>query len=63
MVINVDKNVLHAPDFWDAGDGMMTGIEPSSSLVIISEFDELVMGILDFGFWILDFGLAKIKLR
>jgi hypothetical protein len=55
MVINVDKNVPHALDFWDADDGMTTGIESTSSLVTISEFEELVIGILDFGFWILDF--------
>ena len=43
MVINVDKNVLHAPDFGDK-DGMTTGIKSTSSLVTISEFDELVTG-------------------
>ena len=42
-MINVDRNVLQALDFGD-GDGMMTGIESTSSLVTISESDELVTG-------------------
>jgi hypothetical protein len=47
-VINVDKNVLHALDFCDAGDETIAGVESISSLLTISGFDELVIWILDF---------------
>jgi hypothetical protein len=58
MVINVDKNVLHALDFGDVEDEITVEIGSTFSLVIISEFDGLVMGIGDWGY----FDFAQYKL-